>query len=392
MNHTMRDSEFSIIRGGLLDNLLTLLRISKVDKDSTFRKIIFYSSITWIPLLVLSAYEGLFWGKGIELPFLKEFATHIRLLIAVPLFVVAEVIVDGHVKVSLGQFNRSGLLPENAKVKFELAKRKAERMCKSYLAEAIILIIISANVLFRISTNSIGLTTWMSPDSENASELSMAGYWAAFISFPFFQFLFFRWLWRWLIWYRLLTMVSKVGLRIITQHPDKSGGLGFLGESPLPFGIFTFALSVVFSAMLAERVLFQDIILKEHYPLIGAFVVVCLLINVMPLISFIKPLSAARSKGIVDFHALVAEHHLNFEDKWIVNRREKGDELLGSPDASSSADIQMVYESVKNMTIFPFNIKTMLITVVISLLPLLLVFALQMPVLDILKMLAGFLL
>jgi len=34
----------------------------------------------------------------------------------------------------------------------------------------------------------------------------------------------------------------------------------------------------------------------------------------------------------------------------------------------------------------------MLITVVISLLPLLLVFALQMPVLDILKMLAGFLL
>jgi hypothetical protein len=38
------------------------------------------------------------------------------------------------------------------------------------------------------------------------------------------------------------------------------------------------------------------------------------------------------------------------------------------------------------------NIKTMLITVVISLLPLVLVFALQMPVIDILKTLARFLL
>jgi hypothetical protein len=391
MNHSLTYSEFSIIRGGLLDRLLTLLRVSGMAKNSTLRKIIFYTSITWIPLLALSAYEGLLWGT-IEMPFLKEFATHIRLLIAIPLFVVAEVVVDRHVKLSMVQFDRSGLLTENAKLKFELAKQKADRMSKSYVAEAIILLLITANVLLRISINSIGLTTWMFPESENPSAFSMAGYWAAFISFPFFQFLFIRWLWRWLIWYRLLNMVSKVGLHIIPQHPDKSGGVGFLGESPLPFSIFTFALSILFSAMLAERVLFQDFILQEHYPLIGAFVVICLLINVVPLLTFIKPLSAARSRGIKDYHALVAEHHLSFEDKWIVNRKEKSDELLGSPDVSSSADIQMVYESVKDMTIFPFNIKTMLITVVVSLLPLVLVFALQMPVVDILKMLAGFLL
>jgi hypothetical protein len=301
-------------------------------------------------------------------------------------------VADRQVKLSMVQFDRSGLLTEDANLKFELAKQKADRMSKSYLAEALILILISANVLFRISTNSIGLTTWMFPESDNPSALSLAGYWAAFISFPVFQFLLLRWLWRWLIWQRLLSMVSKVGLRIITQHPDKSGGLGFLGESPLPFGIFTFALSVLFSAMLAERVLFQDFNLQEHYPLMGALVLICVLINVVPLLVFIKPLSVARAKGIKDYHALVAEHHLSFEDKWIAHRTEKDNELLGHPDMSSSADIQMIYESVKNMTVFPFNIKTMLITVVVSLLPLVLVFALQVPVVDILKSLAGFLL
>lgn len=392
MNLTLADSEFSIIRGGLLDRFLSILRVARVDKVPTLRKIVFYTSITWIPLLVLSAYEGLLWGKNIDIPFLKEFATHIRLLIAVPLFVVAEVVVDRRVKLSMGQFNRSGLLTENARVKFELAKQKADRMSKSYLAEALILVFILANVLLRISANSIGLSTWMFPESDNPSAPSLAGYWGAFISFPVFQFLLFRWLWRWLIWHRLLNMVSKAGLRIIPQHPDKSGGLGFLGESPLPFGIFTFSLSIVFSAMLAERVLYQNLNLQEHYPLIGVFVSICVLINVVPLLTFIKPLSAARTKGINDYHALVAEHHLNFEDKWVANRSEKRDELLGSPDVSSAADVQMVYESIKNMTIFPFNIKTMLITVVISLLPLVGVFALQFPVVDILKMLAGLLL
>jgi hypothetical protein len=392
MSQAVVDSEFSIIHGGLLDRFLSLLRVSGKGKDSTLRKIIFYLLIAWLPLLVLSASEGLLWGNNVDLPFMKEFATQIRLLIAIPLLVVAEVVVDKHVKVSIGQFNRSGLLTENAKLKFELAKQKAHRMSKSYLAETIILVLILVSVLVRISTNSIGLTTWIFPESDNPSALSHAGYWAAFFSFPLFQFLIIRWFWRWLIWQRLLSMVSKVGLRIITQHPDKSGGLGFLGESPLPFGIFTFALSIVFSAMIAEWVLFQDLNLQEHYPLIGAFVIICLLINVLPLLTFIKPLSAARHKGINDYHALVAEHHLNFEDKWITNRNENSDEILGSPDASSFADIQMVYESVKNMAIFPFNIKTMLITVVISLVPLVFVFALKIPMVDILKMLAGILL
>jgi hypothetical protein len=392
MSHTFSEHQFSIVKGGLLDRLWILLKIAKPNRNSTLGKILFFISVTWIPLLILTMIEGLLWTDAIDLSFSEEFATHIRFLVAIPLFVIAEVIIDHRVKLSLSQFNRSGLLTEEGKVNFELAKRKADQMSESIWAESVILALIVINMAFRASINSVDLTTWVFPETLGADDVSYAGYWAAFVSFPIFQFLLLRWIWRWVIWQRLLKWISKAGLRIIPQHPDKSGGLGFLGESPLPFGIFTFTLSIIFSAMLAERVLFQNFILEDHYPLIAVFILLCVLINVVPLLTFISPLSKARIQGISDYHALISHHHLNFEDKWIKNRVNQPEDIVGSPDISSAADISMVYEGVKNMTVFPFNIKTMAITVVISLLPVLAVFALQMPVADLLQTLIGILL
>jgi hypothetical protein len=392
MSHSKQEYEFSIVKGGLLDRLLIFLRITKPNQFSPLRKIIFFVAVTWLPLLVLTFIENLIWTDAVEVSFAEEFATHIRFLIVIPLLVFAEGIVDQRVKLSLGQFNRSGLLTEEGKGKFELAKRKADQMSESIWAESVILGLIFLNLFVRISANSIDISNWAFPVSEDSTVLSKAGYWAAFVSFPLIQFLILRWMWRWLIWLRLLNMISKAGLRIIPQHPDKSGGLGFLGESPLPFSIFTFTLSIIFSAILAERVLFQGFVLEEHYPLIAAFVVLCVLINVVPLLTFISVLSKARIKGINDFHALVAHHHLNFYDKWIRNQEKQEENILGSPDVSSAADISMVYDSVKSMGVFPFNIKTMAVTVIISLLPVLGVFALEVPMAEILKTLVGFLL
>lgn len=388
----LADSDFSIIRGGLLDRVLTRLHIIEPGSDSNFRKSIFYIVITWAPLAVLSAAEGFFWGNSIDLPFLNEFATHIRLLVVIWLLVLAEGIVDKRVKASISQFNQSGMLSETGKIKFERAKIAADRMCESFWAEGIILVLIVANVVFRISTNSLELTTWGFPDNNNPSALSLAGYWAAFISLPLFQFILLRWFWRWVIWLRMLFLISKADLQLLPTHPDKSGGLGFLGESPLPFEIFTFALSIVFSAMLAEFVIFHGVVLKEYYPIIAAFVLFCIIINVAPLLTFTRPLSKARIKGISDYHALLAHHHREFEARWIKEKNRQQEEIVGDPDASSAADISAVYQLAQSMSIFPFNIKTMAITVVVSLLPILAAFALQFPMADLIKMLVGLLL
>jgi hypothetical protein len=120
--------------------------------------------------------------------------------------------------------------------------------------------------------------------------------------------------------------------------------------------------------------------------------VLCFLINLLPLIPFIPVINRARIQGISNYHALISQHHMEFHKKWITGDKMPNQNILGSPDASSFADIQEIYSSVKKMTIFPFDIKTMITTLMIVLLPLLFVFALQMPVLEVLKKLVGILL
>jgi hypothetical protein len=391
MYKELTDAQFSIIRGGLLERLLILLRIKTAEKPHTMRKIFFFTLIGWTPLLLLSAAEGLLWGEKAQVTFLEEFATHIRFLIAIPIMMVSEVLVDKRVKSVVNQFTYSELVADAGKKQFELAKRKADNMCDSPWAEAIILILIISNVVFRINANSTGFTSWVFPYEDRPHELSLAGYWAASISFPFFQFLLLRWLWRWIIWFRLLLLISKADLHLLPTHPDRAGGLGFLGERPVVFGPITFMLGVVFAAIIGERVFYLNARLQEYYPLIIAFAILAVIINVVPLLSFIPPINRFRQEGITNYGALIAFHHRNFEKKWVENTSEKKS-LLGSDDVSSASDIGMLYEAIIKMNPFPFDIRIAVASIIISLLPLLPVLALQMPIAEIFQLLAGILL
>ena len=56
------------------------------------RRVIALLLLTWVPLLVLSTAEGNAWGNGVALTFLQDIETHLRLLIAAPLLILAEVV------------------------------------------------------------------------------------------------------------------------------------------------------------------------------------------------------------------------------------------------------------------------------------------------------------
>ena len=47
---------------------------------------------------------------------------------------------------------------------------------------------------------------------------------------PIFQFLLLRWYFRVFIWTRFLWQVSRIDLKLVPTHPDRVGGLGFLGN------------------------------------------------------------------------------------------------------------------------------------------------------------------
>ena len=59
------------------------------------------------------------------------------------------------------------------------------------------------------------------------------------------------------IWFQLLWRISRLNLRLSADHPDRSGGIGFLGECSYAFGPILFAQGVLLSGLIASRVMYE---------------------------------------------------------------------------------------------------------------------------------------
>ena len=392
MINSISDENFSIIKGGLMERGLIFLRIVRPnDPRNTNRKIIFFVLITWLPLLIMTLISGLFWTDRVQIPFLYDFPVHIRFLIAIPMLLMAEVITDERVKLVINQFGKAGLLHEEGKPVFEKAKLKADSMVESLWAEAFMLIFIVANISFRWVTHEGNtVTSWQIPDVNIELAPSHAAWWFLTVSIPIFQFIILRWMWRWFIWFRLHLMISKAKLNLTPTHPDKAGGIGFLGEPPAPFSMVTIAFGIVISSIIASKMIFFNEPISKYYYLIGIFIFICILINIIPLLIYFKPLRMTRIKGTFAYSALIQKHHLEFTEKWFKSATNE-ELLIGNPDISSMCDFTPVYDSIENMHPFPFDFKIMLATILASVIPLLPLVLLMMPITELLKVLVGFL-
>ena len=99
------------------------------------RRISVISLFAWLPLLVLSAVEGHAWGSSVTMPFAYDVDAHVRFLIALPLLVVAELVVHQRMRPVVGQFAERGLIADAARAKFDAALAAALRLRNSVLAE-----------------------------------------------------------------------------------------------------------------------------------------------------------------------------------------------------------------------------------------------------------------
>src|SRR5471032_1944309 len=83
---------FSLVLGGPLFQLWRRTRLSGGALQLLHRRIIVLVLLAWLPLLLLSAAEGHAWGGGIKLPFFGDLELHIRLLLTLPLLLLAELV------------------------------------------------------------------------------------------------------------------------------------------------------------------------------------------------------------------------------------------------------------------------------------------------------------
>jgi len=159
-------------------------------------------------------------------------------------------------------------------------------------------------------------------------------------------------------------------LELTPTHPDRAGGIGFVGWGMASFALVLMAISGVFSAAFADEILHRGesiATLKYH---VIVFAVATLIILHAPLLSFSGQLARCRFKGLLEFGKFVWLHDKAFDDKWIKNPPDPtGKSLLGSADIQSLADAATPYEHVDRMWLMPFDVKAFAVLVLATLIP-----------------------
>jgi hypothetical protein len=282
---------------------------------------------------------------------------HVRFLVALPALLAAELIVNSRLTPIVHRFvERHIVLPEDFP-RFNSAVESAMRLRNSLAAEVVVLACSYAFGLWLWHDRAIvSIQTWYA-SAGGRWGLTPAGIWYVFVSIPIIQFILLRWYMRFFIWFQFLWRVSRLKLNLIPSHPDRCAGLSFLGKTSYAFGPILFAQGAMLTGVVATRVLYRGESLVSFKLQIGAFVAFFVVAILAPLLMFTRQMAAAKRKGSAEYGLLASRYVEGFQQKWIVREPDHAEELLGTADIQSLADLGNSYGLVRDMRVVPFGLE-----------------------------------
>jgi hypothetical protein len=364
-------ADFSLVLGGPLYQMWRRAHLSGDALELLRRRIIVLTTVAWVPLLVLSVVEGQALG-GVALPFLYDIELHVRLLVAVPLLLLAELVVHRRVRPMAQQFLERNLIPDPELPRFHAAVASAMRLRNSVWAEVAIIAfvyIVGVGIVWR--TQTLGLASWHGAPVNGLWRPSLAGWWLGLVSLPLFQFLLLRWYFRIFIWTRFLWQVSRIQLRLMPAHPDHVGGMSFVGSVGYAFSPLLLAQGALLAGLISNRIFYAGAKLPDFKVELIGLVTVMVFALLGPLLGFSRQLEAAKRAGVREHGVLAQRYVREYEGKWLRGGAPPDEPLLGSADIQSLADLGNSFGMVKEMRWVPFTLTTVFQLAVTTLLPVL---------------------
>jgi hypothetical protein len=364
--------DFSLVLGGPLFQLYRRAHLSGDALELQRRRVLVITLFAWLPLLILSVIEGHALGHGLRISFVRDVEAHVRFLVALPALLVAELEVHTHVSPFIRQFLERGIVTPRDRPAYDAAIRSALRIRDSVVIELLLLALVyTVGIWIWRGHAATHGATWYATPSATHLNLTLAGYWYALISIPIFQFILLRWYMRLLVWFRFLWHVSRLNLRLKASHPDRAGGIGFLGPVAYAFGPILFAQGALVAGLIASRVLYDGQNLLSFKMEALGYVVLFVACILGPLCVFTPQLAQTRRTGLAEYGLLASQYADGFESKWIQTASPEMSELLGTGDIQSLADLGNSYVFVRQMRLVPFGLDDIGLLAAITAAPLL---------------------
>jgi hypothetical protein len=369
MNQPKSDDAYRFLptENGLTNRLVQ--RIGVLGLLSGWRRVLLLVAAVWLPMLILSGLSGHATGHDVSVAFLHDPEVNCRLLIALPLLQVAGWILAYSLLLQVKELLHSGIVPKPEQGRFDAAVQEARRLHDSPVFEVILWIIsFSVAILMRVVIVPDISSTW----ERHGGAITPAGWWHMVIALPVLFFSLLRILWVFVLWAWFLFRISRLQLQLTATHPDHAGGLGFLAWGLASFAPMLAAFSTVMSAGFAYEIYHRGESLDSLKYHLMVYVVLVTIIVHLPLLPFTGRLSRCRIHGLLEFSRLVWRHDRAFDEKWLHQPPSSiKEQLLGTSDVQSLADIATGYEHVNEMRLVLFDTKAATVLAVASVLPML---------------------
>ena len=340
------------------------------------RRAAFFAAIAWVPLAVWAFVQNRALPGGVAEPLFTHFGVNVRCLVAIPLLILAEGKMMSTTITMATQFLRNGLVTDVQRGAFATLLGQVARMRDSSLPWVIIIGVTIAWLLADPADPRHDALSWAVDASGN---LGFGAWWFAYVSRPIFSVLVLGWLWRIVLAFILFRRIAKLDLALVPTHADRAAGLGFLEYYPGAFSMVTFAVAAVVGSGWAHEVVYHGENVETIVRPLAIFTVVWLALMLAPLLAFAPKLMATKKQAKLDYGRLVGEQGRWVRRRWILGEAIPSEEMLEPAGVGPIADAQTMYEAVTRMRMAPIGKAAFAAILIPIALPMLAVFALQIP-------------
>jgi hypothetical protein len=349
----------------------------------TVRRAIGLALVTWLPIALWAAFNGRMLPGRIPEPLLNQYGITMMCLVAIPLLVLGEEVVNRVVAIVLPQFVSSGVVEEGESVRFEAILRGVARL-RDHPLPWLLILAVTVGVSLAAPPGHVALN-WA---RQAGGGVGFGGLWFLWVVRPIYLALLLAWVWRLVLVTLLCRRIARLPLSLVPTHPDRAMGLGFLEELPEGFALWALAMSAVISASWTHELIHRDVELISLKLPFALFTILATLLLVSPLLAFLPKLLVARRQALRDYGALVGRHGRLTRQRWIEGKRldpqAKAVAMLEAPELGPIADTTSLYEAVRNSRRAPISPMALVRVLAPLLLPPLIGLATQIPLRDML--------
>ena len=374
------DEDFDLLRNDALIRWQRVLHIAPKEGLGVVRRAISFALLTWLPLVVWAWMKHSLIDADSGEPLLAHFGIHVRCLVAIPLFILAEAMSYKVIGQIVGQFRASGAVAEDKYPAFLTVLKDVARLRDSSLPW---IFVISLTIAWTLGSPLDTDTHEMSWAMTSGS-FGFGAWWFLYVARPVFLLLLLGWLWRIALIILLFHRLSRMELSLVPTHPDRTGGLGFVKKLPSALFLVTLAVSSVIASRWMHEVVYHEQSLAALKLPFAAFVVLWSTLLLSPLLMLAPRISAMKRQALLQYGALIGKQGRLVHQRWILGKSVPQNELLEAPELGPVADTATIYEAVKKISPLPVGKTTILMLLVPIFLPMLFVIARQIPIRDLL--------